>query len=106
MIRFRVIAVTRKASAEVPTVHYTYEKDERKGKRTEGAEWEEIEFTNEQEEHPPIQVANIAGSTFLAGNPKLIINERKLFGTYKVGDIIEFMPLRIIDAEPSPISSN
>ena len=52
-----------------------------------------IEF----EERPIIQIANVAGSVVLTGQPKLIINDSALFGTYKVGDIIEFMPVKAKD---------
>jgi len=92
-IQFRVTAVNKKSSSEVDTIRYTYENDERKGTRTAGAEWEEIEFTIQLEDQPAIGIANITGSAYLAGNPKLIINDKELFGTYKVGDIIEFMPI-------------
>jgi len=92
MIRFRIVSVTKKSSAEVSTIHYTYEEDVRKANRVEGAEWEEIEFNVEDEDQPSIQIANIAGNVFLVGQPKFIINNPDLFGTYKVGDIIEFMP--------------
>jgi hypothetical protein len=97
-IQFRVITVTRKASAEVSTVHYTYEGEERKSSRTEGAEWEEIEFVVENEEQPTIQIANIAGNALLIGQPKLIVNNPELFGLYKVGDIIEFIPVKEVSS--------
>ncbi len=92
MIRFRVTSVTRRSSSEVDTVHYTYENDNRKGTRVKGAEWEEVEFTAEIEEQPTIQIANVAGKCILIGNPKLLINDPDLFGTYKINDIVEFMP--------------
>lgn len=95
MIHFRVTSISRRQSSEVNTSHYTYEKDECKTQRTSGAEWEEVEFTTVDEEKPVIQVANVRGDAFLPSAPhKLIINNPKLFGTYKVGDIIEFMPTR------------
>lgn len=100
MIRFCVVTVTKKASAEVPTIRYTYEKPsgseetEKKAARTEGAEWEEIGFAVEGEEKPAIQIANVTGNAFLVGQPKLIINNPDLFGMYKVGDVIEFIPMR------------
>lgn len=104
-IRLRVVTVTKKASGEVSTIHFTYEKSgkdpedpekvERKASRTEGAEWEEVEFTVENEEQPTIQIANVVGNALLVGQPKLIVNNPDLFGMYKVGDIIEFMAVRV-----------
>jgi hypothetical protein len=94
VIRFKITSVTRKSSSEIDTIHYIYEIGERKGVRTKGAEWEEIEFMCELEDSPAIQVANIAGNVALFNNPKLILNDPALFGTYKVGDMIEFMPNR------------
>jgi len=100
-IRFHVVTVTKKSSAEVSTIHYTYgEKEERKNSRTEGAEWEEIEFTVETEEKPVIQIANVVGNALLVGQPKLIVNNPDLFGIYKIGDIIEFMPIRVKEEKP------
>lgn len=93
-IRFRITSVTKRSSAEVDTTHYTYENDSRKGDRTRGAEWEEIEFTTEMEEQPTIQIANIIGRAVLFGQSKLIINDPALFGTYKVDDIINFIPIK------------
>jgi hypothetical protein len=100
---FRVTAVARRTSSEVNTIYYTYEsKKESENiegeliavpKRKDGAEWEEVEFSTIREEKPTVQVANIAGNVFLPSSPvKLIINNPDLFGTYKVGDIIDFMP--------------
>lgn len=92
MIRFHVVSVTRKASGDVRTGRITYENDVKKVTWTDGAEWEEIEFREEFFEQPTIQIANVAGDYTLIGQPKIIINNPALFGTYKVGDIIEFMP--------------
>jgi len=96
MILFRVISVTKKSSAEVWTTRFTYDNDERKGTRTTGAEWEVIEFEVLAEDQPTIGVANITGNAFLTDSPKLIVNNPDLFGIYKVGDIIEFMPRKVI----------
>ena len=95
MIQFRITSVERKSSSEVWTTHFTYENDERKGNRTAGAEWETIEFQPVIEDQPTIGVANITGSVFLQPT-KLIINDPTLFGTYKVGDVIDFEPKREI----------
>jgi len=96
MIQLHVISVTRKSSSEVRTAHYTYENDNRKVKWTDGAEWEEVEFREEFFDQPTIQVANITGDYMLIGGAvKLIINNPDLFGTYKVGDIINLMPNRV-----------
>ena len=92
MIQFKVTSVERKSSNEVWTTRYTYENDERKGTRTAGAEWETITFEAIVEDQPLIAISNVTGSVFLTNNPKLIINDPALFGTYKIGDIIEFMP--------------
>lgn len=107
MIRLHITSVMRKSSAEVNTVHYTYKDDTRIPTKTSGAEWEEIEFATEYEEKPSVQVANVAGSVVLIGQAKLIINDPKLFGTYKVGDIIEFVPTRIAEeAEAKRLAAN
>jgi len=100
-IKFRVTSVMRKSSTQVDTVHYTYDaKGERdKGVRTNGAQWEEIEFGAVIEEHPTIQISNVAGSVILVGKPKIIINDPSLFGTYETGDIIEFIPIHTSKTE-------
>lgn len=99
-IQLRVVTVTKKTSSEVSTIRFTYEKSEkdperveRKLSRTEGAEWEEVEFTVENEEQPTIQIANVVGNALLVGQPKLIVNNPDLFGMYKVGDVIEIIPM-------------
>jgi len=103
VIRLQIVTVTKKASAEISTYHYTYKekkegevREERESSRSDGAEWEEIGFAVESEEQPTVQIANIIGSTFLVGPCKLIINNPDLFGIYKVGDIIEFMPVQTV----------
>jgi hypothetical protein len=95
VIRFRVTGVARRSSSEVNTVHFTYnEKDEAQPERKIGAEWEEVEFTTVEDEKPVIQVANIQGNVYLPNAPiKLLINNPDLFGIYKVGDVIDFMPV-------------
>jgi hypothetical protein len=101
MIQFRVTSVARRASGAVPTIHYTYYPDkDRTKQQSQGAEWEEVEFIVLEEDKPTIQVANIAGAGFIIGQPcKLVINEPKLFGMYQVGDVIDFVPKRLADAE-------
>lgn len=95
MIQFRIVAIARRTSSEVDTIHYTYENEEKKSERKHGAEWEEVEFAIAQEEKPIIQIANVQGDAFLPSAPiKLIINNPELFGMYKVGDIIEFIAVR------------
>lgn len=101
MIQLQVINVTKRNSGMVSTTRYTYEKDERKSKQTPGAEWEEIEFSLLQEEKPTIQISNVVGAALLVNNiGKLIINDPDLFGTYKVGDIINFIPSGNIQPTP------
>lgn len=101
MIQFRVTAVSRRASSEVNTLHYTYdEKGTQQTRRVPGAEWEEVEFDVPQELKPAICVANISGDGFLLQAPvKLIVNNPQLFGMYKIGDLIPFIPARLADAE-------
>jgi len=97
-VKLQVLSVVRKTSPGLPTTRYTYnDKGEPEPKMTVGAEWEEIEFAIIQEEKPTIQISNIIGSVFLGGNiGKLFINNPDLFGTYKAGDTISFMPITIL----------
>ena len=92
MIRFRITSVNRKTSSEVDTIRFTYKNDQRTHQRVSGAEWEEVEFTVVENEQPAIQIANITGDALLVGQGKLLINDPGLFGTYKSGDIIDFIP--------------
>lgn len=92
MIQFRVITVNRKTSSEVDTIRYTYKNDQRTHQRVIGSEWEEVEFAVVENEQPVIQIANITGDALLVGQGKLIINNPDLFGTYKSGDLIDFVP--------------
>lgn len=104
VIRFRVAGVARRSSSEVNTVRITYdEKGEGKPTRKAGAEWEEVEFTTVDEDKPVIQVANIQGNVYLPGAPiKLIINNPDLFGIYKIGDVIDFMPVDVANEKTNP----
>lgn len=79
----------------LPTTRYNYnDKGEMDSKLAIGAEWEEVEFGTISEEKPIIQISNIVGSVYLIGGTgKLLINNPDLFGTYKAGDIINFMPI-------------
>ena len=97
MIQFRIISVSKRESSEVNTVRYTYkEGEETQSAKTLGGVWEEIEFAIVYEEKPLIQIANVAGDGYLVGSPgKLLINNPDLFGKYKVGDIIDFIPKTI-----------
>jgi hypothetical protein len=96
-IQFRIISVSKRESSEVNTVRYTYkEGEETQSAKTLGGVWEEIEFAIVYEEKPLIQIANVAGDGYLVGSPaKLLINNPDLFGKYKVGDIIDFIPKTI-----------
>jgi hypothetical protein len=100
-IRFVVISVARRISSAFRTIRYKYEGENCKGEHIAEAEWEEVEFTTEYEEKPVIQVANVSGNASLGGTCKLVINNPDLFGTYKVGDIIEFTPTRLLEAKAS-----
>lgn len=99
MIKLKVVSVTRKSSSEISTCRWKDDGGERRATRTAGAEWEEVEFTTEFEENPNIQIANVAGDYVMLNPAKLILNEPSLFGTYKSGDIIEFMPKKPVDPE-------
>jgi hypothetical protein len=99
MIQFRIISVSKRESSEMYTTHYTYKEDgETVRTKTAGAVWEEIEFAIVYEEKPTIQLANVAGDGYLVGSTaRLLINNPELFGKYKVGDIIDFIPKEIDD---------
>jgi hypothetical protein len=100
MIQFRIVKVSRHKSSELRTYHFTYKDGDRQDKKTEGAEWEEVEFTINADEKPRIGVGNIEGDGYLVGSPnKLILNHPDLFGTYKVGDLISFIPAIVVSSE-------
>jgi hypothetical protein len=96
MIQLKITGVARRASAQVGTRRYTYPEDHtqpRVAKQFNGAEWEEIEFQLVEEVEPPIGVANIDGSAYLVGNiGRILLNLPELFGTFKIGDVINFTP--------------
>ena len=94
MIKLQVVAVDRRSSSQIGTIRTTYdEKGIGTPERTHGAEWEEIQLSMVLEEKPTIQIGNISGSAVISqGYIKLIINEPKLFGTYKIGDVIDLIP--------------
>lgn len=94
MIQLKITGVARRASSQVGTKRYTYPPDkQRVSQQFHGAEWEEVEFQLVEEEHPPIGVANIDGSAFLVGNvAKILLNNPELFDTFKIGDVINFVP--------------
>lgn len=104
MIKFQILNVIRRKSAVIPTTRYKYgEKGEIEPTVSVGAEWEEIEFTVVLDKKPTIQISNVMGSVFLAGHTgKLILNDPDLFGTFKSGDVIDFMPAVIRDTERPP----
>jgi hypothetical protein len=101
MVHFKVISVSRHSSLEVTTTHYTFEKSGRKsGKREEKGEWEEIVLRLNLEDNPIIQVGHSFGDIAMDGtgdhdNLKLRLNNPKLFGTFKVGDIASLEVLNI-----------
>ena len=94
MIQLKVTGVSRRSSSEVSTRKFTYPEDKpRIVEQFNGAIWEEIEFQLLPEEKPVISVANIEGSGYLVGNvAKILINDPALFGTFKTGDVINFIP--------------
>jgi hypothetical protein len=78
----------------------TWKDGKSKADQIQGAEWEEVEFTTVYEEEPTLQVANVQGDVFLPQGPiKLLVNNPALFGTFKVGDVIDFMPKTIAEPE-------
>jgi hypothetical protein len=98
MIKLQVITVTRKSSAELNTTRYVWEGEKSTPTRSNGAEWEEIEFGIIQEERTTIQIGNLSGNVILLPNPiKLIINDASCFGQYKVGDVVNLTPIRTPD---------
>ena len=106
MIQLQVTSVARRTSSAVATIHYSYEEGKDRGaERQQGAEWEEIEFEALQEEKPTIAIGNIAGNIYIGGYSKLILNNPILFGTFKVGDIINFMPIRLTEAETTKVDT-
>lgn len=101
MIQFRIVSVALRQSSEVNTIRYTYgpstipedHGEETQTSKSAGAVWEEVEFAIVEQEKPSIQVANVSGDGYLVSSPvKILINNPDLFGKYKVGDIIDFMP--------------
>lgn len=111
MIQLKITGVARRASSQVGTNRYTYPKDSpRVAQRYHGAEWEEVEFQLIEEEQPPIGVANIDGSAYLVGNAgRILLNEPSLFGSFKIGDVINFVPAQpviettVSEPEPEPV---
>src|SRR6266850_6896518 len=94
MIQLKITGIARRSSSEVGTVRFTYpEGKERTQERFHGAEWEEVEFQLVEEDKPTVRVANIEGSGYLVGNvAKILLNAPEMFGSFKVGDIINFVP--------------
>lgn len=96
MIQLKITGVSRRASSQVGTKRYTYPEDPTKPRVSQqfnGAEWEEVEFQLVEENEPPIGVANIDGSAYLVGNVgRILLNLPELFGMFKIGDIINFIP--------------
>ncbi|HEX6826583.1 MAG TPA: hypothetical protein VF077_09745 [Nitrospiraceae bacterium] len=96
MIRFKITSVARRASMQANTKRYTYHQDKpREVAQYHGAEWEEVEFQLVEELEPPIGIANFDASALLLGTiGRLLVNLPELFGQFKVGDIINFVPVR------------
>ena len=96
MIQLKIIGVSRRTSSEVGTRRFTYPEDRtqpRVVQQFHGAEWEEVEFQLLEEKEPTVSVANIEGSGYLIGNSaRILLNDPQLFGTFKVGDIVDFVP--------------
>lgn len=107
MIQLKITGVSRRASSQVGTKRYTYKDGTRTSQQFHGAEWEEVEIQILEEDEPPIGIANIDGSAFLVGNgARILLNHPDLFGTFKVGDIINFVVAPTIETatatEPAP----
>ncbi len=94
MIQLKIVSVARRASSQVGTRRYTYPADKpRVAEQFNGAEWEVVEFQVLEENEPPIGIANVDGSAYLVGNvATILINHPALFGMFKIGDIIDFVP--------------
>jgi hypothetical protein len=90
MIVFKITKVSRHKSSEIRTRHFEYENGERKERVSSDAEWEEVEFTVNEEERPVISISNIEGDAFIRNTVKMFVNNPALFGTFKVGDLIPF----------------
>jgi hypothetical protein len=96
LIQLRIVSIRQVQSSEVNTVRYIHKGEETTTEKTYGGIWEEIEFAIVPEDKPVIQIANVTGDGFLVGSPiKLIINNPDLFGSFKVGDVIDFVPTRV-----------
>lgn len=95
MIQLKIVNIARRASSQVATKRYTYPADKpRVAEQFNGAEWEVVEFQLVEENEPPIGIANVDGSAYLIGNiATILINNPALFGAFKVGDVIDFVPV-------------
>lgn len=104
MIQLKITGVARRSSSEVGTRKFTYpEGKPRVAEQFHGAMWEEIEFQLVQEDNPTISVANVEGSAYLVGNAaKLLLNDPALFGAFKIGDTIDFIPSIPVAPVPPP----
>lgn len=103
VIKLQVTSVARKSASHLSTITFTYEKDQpRKMTRNNGAEWEEIEFRIVDEDEPSVQVANITGDVFIVSEViRMVLQNPKLFGTFKMGDIVPLAPLLTEKTVPS-----
>jgi hypothetical protein len=108
MIQLKITSVSRRASSQVGTKRYTYPKDGTQPRETQsfhGAEWEEVEFQLVDEIEPPIGVANIDGSAYLVGNAaRILLNDPRLFGMFKIGDLINFVPAQDFQTTGEPVT--
>jgi hypothetical protein len=103
-IQLKITGVARRASSQVATKRYTYPAGKpRVAEQFNGAEWEVVEFQLVEEDEPAIGIANVDGSAYIVGNvATILINHPALFGTFKVGDIIDFVP-RIVDVDTTGV---
>jgi hypothetical protein len=105
MIQLKITGVARRSSSEVGTRKFTYpEGKPRVAEQFHGAMWEEVEFQLVQEDNPTISVANVEGSAYLVGNSaRLLLNDPALFGAFKIGDTIDFIPtIPVAPVPPAP----
>lgn len=93
MIQLQVVSVSHHNSSKEQTVTITYNASKTPTENAKaGAEWEDVVFAQVYKETPRIRVSNYVGgdSLLTSGTLTVIIQYPDLFGSYKVGDIIQF----------------
>jgi hypothetical protein len=94
MIYLVITGISHHQSSQISTTIISYSEEKDPIERKQGAEWEEVEFTIKEEEKPTIIIGNISGDAYPV-HPlcKIIINNPRYFGLFRVGDIIPFVPI-------------